>query len=76
MLEQQTGQIDSRLVLSAATLARYDSLLAAPVNTVPGAQTVAEDANTIVVCVGKIISVADTDGTVQSVSVERCNTAR
>lgn len=68
VLEQQTGQIDSRLVLSAATLARYDSLLAAPVNTVPGAQTVAED-NTIIFSAGKIISVADADGSVQSVSL-------
>ena len=67
-LEQQTGPIDSRLVLNAATLARYGSLLAAPVNTVPGAQAVAED-NTLVFDAGKIISVADADGTVQSVSV-------
>ena len=68
ILEAQTGRIDSQLAVSTAALAAYDSLLAAPVNTVPVAQTVAED-NTIVFGVGKSISIADTDGTVQSVTV-------
>ena len=52
VLEQQTGQIDSRLAVSEAALANYDGLLVATTNVVPGAQTVAEDntltfANTI-----------------------------
>ena len=68
VLEQQTGQIESRLVVSDAALTRYDGLLAAPVNTVPVAQSVAED-NTITFGAGKTISVADADGTVQSVAV-------
>lgn len=68
VLEQQTGQIESRLTVSDSALQGYNDLLAAPVNTVPGAQTIAED-NTLTFGAGKIISIADTDGTVQSVSI-------
>lgn len=67
-LEQQTGQIESRLTVSDSVLKGYNDLLAAPVNTVPGAQTIAED-NTLTFGAGKIISIADDDGTVQSVSI-------
>ncbi len=66
VLEQRTGSIESK----AISVAAYDGLLAAPVNTVPSARTVAED-NTITFssAAGTTISIADSDGTVQSVTL-------
>jgi len=70
VLEQQNGLIESKTISVAA----YDGLMAAPVNTVPSARTVAED-NTITFssAAGTTVSIADSDGTVQSVTLSVTN---
>jgi hypothetical protein len=65
-LERSTGVIEATVL----NVAGFDALMAAPVNTVPTARTVAED-NTITFSAANsnAISIADADGTVQSVSI-------
>lgn len=63
-LEYNSGAIETASLVATG----YDGLLAAPVNTVPAAQSVAED-NSLTFGAGKIISIADADGVVSTVTV-------
>lgn len=68
VLEQQTGQIDSRLVVNDSALARYDALLAAPAigGTIAG-QTVNDNATKTAF---SAVTITDADaGDTQSLSV-------
>ena len=62
-LEYANGPIEAKLALTDQAMAGYDALMAAPINTVPSARTVAED-NTITFSAGAgtTISIADADG--------------
>jgi len=64
VLEYHSGAIETASLVATG----YDGLLAAPVNTVPAAQSVAED-NSLTFGAGKVISIADADGVVSSVTV-------
>jgi hypothetical protein len=66
-LEFETGAIDTPIAVDAALRARWQGVLAAPVNTLPAAQATAED--TVLAISGLSVSDVDADLTAVALSV-------
>jgi len=70
-LEFDTGPIETRIAIEAALQARWQGVLAAPVNTLPAAQTAAEDGALAI----SGLSVSDADADLSAVALSVSNGA-
>jgi hypothetical protein len=68
-LEFETGAIETRLAVDAALRARWQGVLAAPVNTLPAAQAAAEDVALAI----SGLSVSDVDADLSAVALSVSN---